>query len=176
MSGKTVKEKESNKTLHNYLILITIFIICIGFVLYLCKWYQVYETYQKETPVIRDSLQEIVNDELEHYVVDNPTTVIYMCTATDDVCRSFERDFKKLLKKKNYYDQIVYLNLTDLDQESFVQLFNERYSYKTPLTTHYPAFVLFEDGKITSVLQGNEKRALTVTMVKQFLELNDIGE
>ena len=34
----------------------------------------------------------------------------------------------------------------------------------------------FEDGKIDSVLQGKEDKPLTITKVKQFLELNQIGE
>ena len=35
-----------------------------------------------------------INDDLDHYVLDNPTTIIYMCTANDDECRNFEKDFK----------------------------------------------------------------------------------
>ncbi len=180
MKGK-VKEKEKelepvpSKT-HNYIILIILFVACIAFVLYICQVYKLSVEEKKKVPIISGYLMEIYHNDLEHYVLDNPSTVIYMCTANDDTCRSFERDFKKLLKKKNYNEEIIYLNLTDVDQEEFVKSFNEKYHYKIELTTHYPAFVYFEDGNVDHILQGSEKKPLTITKVKQFLELNHIGE
>jgi len=172
-----VKIKEDKKkAIHNYFLLVLLFGVTVGLVLYLCKWYNVYHEYQKETPVIRGAIMEIVNDDLEHYILDNPTAVIYMCTAKDDECRNFEKDFKKLLKKRDYNNEIIYLNLSNLNQDEFVESFNNKYNYKIKLTTHYPAFVLFEDGKVVSVLQGSKNKPLTVVKVKQFLELNEIGE
>ena len=70
----------------------------------------------------------------------------------------------------------IYLNLTDLDQDVFVNSFNEKYKYKTKLTTNYPAFVLFEDGEIKTILQGNKEEELDLVKVKQFLDLNKVGE
>ena len=168
--------EEKKPNVHNYFILSIIFIAVMCLVIYLCKWYNVYDEYQKETPIIRGSLQEIVSEDLEHYVLDNPVAVIYMCTSSDDACRSFEKGFKKLLSKRDYNTQIIYLNLSGIDQDSFVKDFNEKYMKKNKLTTNYPAFVLFQDGKAISILQGSSSKPLTVTKVKQFLEINDIGE
>ena len=170
------KSKENNKTVKNYILLILLFVASIGIIFYLRELYKVNKAEQLKTPVIDGAFLEIYETDLEHYVLDNPTTVIYMCTADNEKCRVFERDFKKLLKKKNYNDQIIYLNLTDLDQDIFVSSFNEKYKYKTKLTTNYPAFVLFEDGEIKNILQGNDKEELTLVKVKQFLDLNKIGE
>ncbi len=170
-----VDEKEKKK-IHNYFILSLIFLLSMGFVLYLCELYNVNDAEKKKTPVIDGMLYEIYNDDLEHYLLDNSTTVIYMCTANKDACRLFERDFKKLLKMEEYNDQLVYLNLTDLDQEKFVKEFNDKYNYKIKLTTNYPAFVLFDEGKIKKIIQGDEENKLTVTKVRQFLEANEIGE
>jgi len=167
--------KEKNK-LKNYLILLLLFVASMGFVLYLCELYKVNEEEQKKIPVIDGLIYEIYNDDLEHYILDNPTTVIYMCTANGDACRLFERDFKKILKKNEYNDKLVYLNLTDLDQNKFVKEFNDKYNYKIELTTNYPAFVFFEEGKVKKVLQGKKDKQLTVEKVKQFLEVNEIGE
>ena len=170
------KKKENKSIIHNYIILIVLFLVCIGVVLYLCKVYKINEEEALKVPVIDGYLSEIYQEDLEHYILDNPTAVIYMCTANGEECRTFERDFKKLLKKRDFNNEIIYLNLTDLDQEDFVRRFNEQYHYKIELTTEYPAFVLFEDGKVSSVLQGSSKKPLTVTKVQQFLELNEIGE
>lgn len=173
------KKKEDLKTkkkIHNYIILFVIILLSVGIVLYLCRWYEVYDEYEKEIPVIRDSLLEITNEDLEHYILDNPTAVIYMCTASSESCRSFEKDFVKLIQKEELGDKIIYLNLSNVDQEQFVKEFNEKYPYKVELTTNYPAFVIFEDGKVHSMLQGKENKKLTVSKVNQFLDLNKIGE
>ena len=173
---EVVEEENVNHKFHNYFILVLLFIVCICFVLYLCRLYKINDEEQKKIPVINGLLSEIYSDDLEHYVVDNSSFVIYMCTANDDNCRSFEKNFKKLLKKKNYQDSVIYLNLTGVSQEEFVNDFNNKYNYKINLTTDYPAFIYFEDGEVQSILQGSSEKKLSVTKVKNFLELNNIGE
>ena len=174
MSNK--KAKDEKKSIHNYIVLVVVFLLCASLVLYLCKLYKVYDEYQKETPVIRGTLQEIISDDLEHFVLDNPSALIYVCTSNDNICRDFEKDFKKLINKFELADSIIYLNTTNLDQNQFVNDFNSKYHYKVDLTTNYPAFILFEDGKIINILQGDDKDKLTITEVKHFLKINKIGE
>ena len=108
--------------------------------------------------------------------MENPSTVIYMCTASWDACRSYEKEFKKLIEKKELKDTIIYLNLSNLDQESFVNDFNNKFKFKNKLTTNYPAFVIFRDGEISQILQGRKNKKLTIGNTKQFLELNEISE
>ena len=170
-----MKEVATRNKVHNYLILIVLFSVCIGFIIYLCELYKVNYEEKKKTPVISGYLMEIYNEDLEHYLLDNPASVIYICAANDEKCRTFERDLKKLLRKKDYENDIIYLNITDTNKENFMNTFNSKYSLKVKLSS-FPAFVLFEDGKIKSIIQGNEKKDLTITKVKQFLELNEIGE
>lgn len=170
------QEEKERSLFKRYLILIFVFVACMSLVIYLCRWYKVYDDYQKEIPIIRGTLSEITDVDLEHYILDNPSTVIYMCTASDEVCRSFEKDFKKLVVKREYTDKIIYLNLSGLDQDKFVEDFNNKYSFKIKLTTDYPAIVMFEDGKITSLLQESDKRDFTISTVKDYLDLNMIGE
>ena len=161
-------EKKKNY-LKNYILLIILFACCIFFTIYFCKWYNVYKEYERETPVIRGSLSEITVDDLEHYVVDNSSAIIYMCTANDDECRAFEKDFKKYIHKNSITDEIVYLNLTGVDLEQFVQSFNQKYKYKIKLNGHYPAFVVFDEGRIISLLQGNKNKKITIRRFKTLL-------
>lgn len=169
----TSKEKNYKK---NYIILGLVFLVCIGLVLYLRQWYKVYDEYQKESPVIRGALQEIVPDDLEHYILENPTSIIYMCTAKDETCRDFEKDFKKYVNKKEYNDFIIYLNLSDVDTYEFVEHFNNKYPYKKKLTEKYPAIVIFRDGAIDGLVQEKDSSKLTISKVDTFLELNKIEE
>lgn len=169
------KKFEKEITTKNYIIITLICLFTIGLTLYLCSCYKVYKESQKEIPVIRGTLSEITKEDLNHYVTENQSTVIYMCTASDDKCRSFEKDFKKLIDKKELQDSVVYLNLTNVDQEQFIKDFNNKYPYKVKLTTNYPAFVAFEDAKVVNVLQEKDKK-LTISKTESFFELNQVGE
>lgn len=171
-----VKEESTKNFIKNYILLGIIFACTIFLTLYICKWYQVYEDYQKEIPIIRDSLSEITTDDLDHYVIDTPNVIIYMCTANEEVCRSFEKDFKKFVHKNDVSDYVTYLNLTGVEKDSFLDSFNRKYHYKVKLNGNYPAFVAFQDGNVTSILQGTKEKKLTISKVQNFLELNMLEE
>lgn len=166
-----------NKPLKNYIILGVIFVAVILLVWYCRRWYFVVTDYKKETPVIRGTLNyEITANDFDSYIMENPSSVIYMCTSKDDNCRSFEEDFKKFVVKKNLQDVIIYLNLSDSDIDSFVNSFNEKYKYKIKLTKNYPLLVEFTDGKVTGIVQGSKEKRLTLTKVKNFIDINKIGK
>lgn len=158
----------------NYIILAILFIAVVMLVLYLCNLYLVYDAHQRNIPVIRDTLFEIQPDEVEHYVMENPTTVFYMCTASNENCRDYEKDFKKLILKDELQSAIVYVNLSDVDQDEFADTFNAKYPYKVSLKTNYPALVVFEDGEISSLLQAASGEKLTISDTSQFIKLNKI--
>lgn len=160
----------------NYIILVVLFVAIVALVLYLCNLYHVYDEHQREIPVIRGTLSEIQPDELEHYLMENPTSVIYMCTASDESCRDYEKDLKKLVEKKELQESIIYVNLSDIDQLEFIDKFNAKYPYRVSLKKNYPAFVAFEDGKVRSILQADKDDELTISETEQFIELNQIEE
>lgn len=170
-----MKVSQKKVAFKNYIILVVLFLITIALTLYFSKCYYVYHDSIKEIPVIRGTLSEISSEELDHYILENPNCNIYMCTASDPKCRTFEESFIKLIKKKNLQDDIVYLNLSDVNQEEFIKKINEKYPYKIELTTNYPAIIMFEDNRVSNLLQENNKE-LTIVKTKQFIELNKIGE
>ena len=169
-------KKKKNKT-KNYIILGVLFLVCIGLTLYFCKWYQVLDEEEKQVPVIRGVLPEITNQELDHFVLENPSTAIYMCTASDTNCRKYESKLIKIIQKYELENYMIYLNLSDIDRNEFVDSFNDKYKYKKgKLTTYYPAIVVFNEGKITNMLQGSKDKKLTIEKTKSFIEINKIGE
>ncbi len=160
----------------NYVILVILFVAIVALVFYLCDLYHVYDEHQREIPVIRDTLSEIQPDELEHYIMENPTTVIYMCTSFEDNCRDYEKDLKKLVEKDELQDRIIYVNLSDVNQDEFVDNFNTRFPYRVSLKKRYPVFVVFENGKVRSILQADKNDRLSISETEQFLELNQLEE
>ena len=168
------KEKERKIEIKNYLILALIFIATIALTLYLCNVYSVYEESKRQIPVIRGTLSEITSEELDHYISENPTVILYMCTPSNMVCRNYEKDLKKYVLQEELQEEIIYLNLTEEESANYATAFNEKYSSKIKLTNNYPALIIFEDGRVTHLLQGKEK--LTITKTKNFMDLYRIGE
>lgn len=167
----------NKKIVKNYFILALIFLAVVLLVWYICKWYTVCNDYKKEIPVIRGTLNyEITESDFEHYILENPSSVVYMCTASEEKCRDFERDFKKIVVAKNLQDSIIYLNLSNTDIDSFVKDFNNKYNYKIKLTKNYPLLVEFTDGKVTGLVQGEDGNSLSISKMKQFIEIHKIGK
>ena len=170
------KEEQRKIGLKNYLILLAIFVVATLITLYLCNVYNVYQESKKQIPVIRGTLSEITSQELEHYLYDNPTSMIYICTASNETCRKYEKDLKKYVNREHLQETIIYLNILEEEKKSFTEDFNNKYTKKLKLKENYPALVIFEEGKETHLLQGKENEKLTITKTKQFMDLHKIGD
>lgn len=168
--------KENKIPVKNYFILAFIFLIGIGLTMYFCKWYEVIDKEKKQTPVIRGVIPEISSQELDNYVLENPTTVLYLCTSDNMKCRNFEKDFKKYIVKESMENYIVYVNLTNINQVNFVKSFNNKYEFKTKLTPNYPALIYFNDGRISDMIEGTSSNKLTISKAKDFFKKNKIGD
>ena len=169
------KKNEKSIPIKNYVLLLVLFLLTFLLVYYLYRWYVVYSDYQSQIPVIREYLSEVTEQEMEHYIQENPTAVVYVCTAADIECRNFEKNFKKLVEKDSLKDYVTYVNLTDENKDTFVERFNQKYPHKKIKLTNYPAIIVFEDGIISDILQADEDDKMSVTEVKQFLKSNKVG-
>lgn len=159
----------------NYIILLILFLLTFLLTYYIYRWYVVYSNYQNNIPVIKDSLVELTEEEMEHYISDNPTTTIYICTASDINCRNFEKSFKRFVDQKVLKEYIAYVNLSNNDENGFIDRFNSRYHYRKSALSKYPALVYFEDGQISDILQETATEKITISDVKQFIKRNKIG-
>ena len=173
---KTQKEtKEERKiTPKNYAILALIFIVATIITLYLANVYTVYQESKLEIPVIGDTLSEITSEEIEHYISENPSTILYICTASDQKCRTYEKDLKKLIVREELQEYIVYLNLKPEEREKFTESFNKHYSKRLKLTANYPALVALDEGKVIHLLQSKKNEKLTITKTQQFIDIHNI--
>lgn len=170
------KKNERKVGVKNYLILVLIFIVATVITLYLCSVYKVYQESKLEIPVIRGTLSEITSEEVDHYISENPTTFLYICSASNLSCRNYEKDLKKLVKREELQEVMVYINITDSEKDKFTEAFNAKYTKRVKLSTNYPAIVAIEDGKVINLLQAKENEKLSITKTNQFIDLNTIGE
>lgn len=167
MKTKAVNLKKPFK---NYVILGVILVLTVLAVIYLSLWYQKWKEYQDAIPILRGIVPEITEVELSHYVQESDQAVVYFCSPSNETCRHFENDLKKIILKQELKDVITYLNLeNDTHANVILGDLTTKYQVTQPLTS-YPGFLLFIDGKVEKVLQGSTYHNLTISEVEQFLK------
>ncbi len=165
-------KKTKNIPQRNYVILISIYVVVIILVLYLASWYSTYQKYQNEIPVLQDVVSEIKPNEVDHYLMENPSTILYICSVSDKNCREFEESMKSPLQKNNYQD-ITYINLEGIDdKKSFIRELLDKYNGTDFTISRVPCLIKFTDGKITNVTDGLNGKILTRDEALNFIDSN----
>lgn len=167
-----VKKEESVRKIKskNYLILGFIFIITLIIVLVLRQWYISYRNYQLTIPVLKDLLKEVTIQEMDHYIIDNPDTIIYIEVTEDENSRNVAKELKSVIKERNLANKIVYLSLSSVsDKEKYLNDFSDKYLSGEKLE-YYPALVLFIDGKIEAYVSKSKNQHLNVGQIEQLFD------
>lgn len=146
-------DKQKKKPMKNYMIILAIYLLTIIIVIYLCNWYQNDKEYRDMIPELQGVIPEVTEVELNHYITENEKTLLYTCIASNDICRDFEKDLKKMILKRELKDSIIYLNLQDeLKAPVLLNTLKSTYKIQNNLS-NYPLFILFENGKVVDTLQ-----------------------
>lgn len=155
--------------------LIIIYVIVIALVLYAASWYQTFKDYKSTIPVLRNTVSEITTTELDHFILENPDGVVYMCVANNNECRSFDSDLKKKLLKSGLQTAITYIDLQDVGSRmDYINNVFQNYGDGNNIT-NTPLFLAFEDGKIVSYLGTTDTTKLTITDAIKFIRKYSSG-
>lgn len=159
----------------NYVTLAIIYLVVIVVVLYVASWYSTYQNYKTTIPVLRNIVSEINTEELDHFVLENPDGVVYMCVATDPACRSFDTNLKKELLKNGLQDSITYIDLQGVaNKENYINSIFANYGMSSNIN-NTPLFLAFENGKIVSYLGEGEATKLTIEETIKFIKKYRVG-
>lgn len=159
----------------NYITLTIIYVVVIALVLYAASWYQTYKDYKSTIPLLRNTVSEITTTELDHFVLENPDGVVYMCVANNNECRTFDSSLKKELLKNGLQTAITYIDLQDTaSKEEYINSVFQTYGDGSDITDT-PLFLAFEDGKIVSYLGTTDTTKLTTTDAIKFIRKYSTG-
>lgn len=176
MAKKKVEKKEEIRKIpmKNYIIIAIIFIVSISLMVFLKNWYQSYQDYEKTIPVLDGVISEVRYNEIDNYIIDNQSVIIYIGVADDEDCRTLEKGLKKIIEKRHLKDKIVYFNISDVsDRELLLKEFNDKYVVENKIYT-YPAIILMEDGKVVDFRSKNASQNLFASDVEQLLDEYEI--
>ena len=172
-----VNEKKEEKRVipnKNYIIVAVIFIITIGLMFFLRNWYISYQDYENTIPVLTGVISEVKYTEIDNYLNDNPSVVIYMGDVKDSDCREFELDLKQLIENKQIKDKVIYYNITDVKNKNLLlKEFNDKYTLNNKISS-YPVVMIFEDGKIVDYRSKTASKNLTISDINLLFNEYDV--
>lgn len=165
------------KKVKNYILLILICTIAIVASWYIFKEYR--ENLNKPIfSLVPTTLVEVNYEELENYIADNPTTMIYLSARKGNNISNFEEKFADYLKDNNLNSSIVYFDVNKVDENTLTKMKVNYFStelLKIELKA-FPNILVFEDGKVVDVLYEEEHK-ISINDVKKLMikygELND---
>ena len=165
MLMKNVKPK-------SYFVLGLIIVATIIVSFYLFSWYKHYNDNKLSNSVISDTLMEVKYDDLDSVLRERDFLIVYMCTTSEKMCRSFEAKFKDYVANNNLNDDIVYLSLGfKNDENDYSVKIYDRYKgiNLVKKINKYPTLLVFKSGEIIDILSSSDK-VLSLSQIDDFLK------
>lgn len=164
----------------NYYLLALLVVVTLSLLYFCVNWYQKYQNSKLSQPEIATVISEVKKEELSNYLMDNPNIVIYFTISEDEKVRAFEKDLKKYILDYDLQEQIVYVNTSTIDGDSFYSDFVDNYfandlKRKNLTLAYVPNMVVVKDGKVQDILVKYESD-INLDDVKRFLNQNEVVE
>ncbi len=156
----------------SYFVLGLIIVATIIVSFYLFSWYKHYNDNKLSNSVISDTLMEVKYDDLDSVLRERDFLIVYMCTTSEKMCRSFEAKFKDYVANNNLNDDIVYLSLGFKNDENDYSIkIYDRYKgiNLVKKINKYPTLLVFKSGEIIDILSSSDK-VLSLSQIDDFLK------
>lgn len=141
----------------NYVILFVILLATVASAFYVRTWYITNKEYYSRNSVVKDIVREINIDELSNYIVENPKFILYVSSGVNSEIKSFEGDLRKLIKKHDISEDVVYLNVDNVSTNYLydsLKGFSGSDKIGKNIIDSNSSLYIFIDGKIVGVLNN----------------------
>ena len=143
--------------LKNYVILSVIILSTVICVFYFRGWYITTKEYYSKNSVIRDVVREINAYEISNYTLESPKFMLYVSSGTNNDVKKFENRFKKIIKKYELGEDVLYLNTDNVDLNvlySNLNGFSSNNKISSLIVENKSSLYIFDEGKIIVVLNN----------------------
>ena len=156
--------------LKNYVILCVIVLFTVISVFYVRSWYITSKEYYSRNSVIKDVVREINVDEISNYILESPKFMLYVSSGADTDIKGFENDFKRIIKKFELGEDIIYLNTDNVEYDLYSNLdsFASSSKISSLISDSKASLYVFSDGKIVGVL--NNVNNYSDKQIKSFMK------
>lgn len=150
--------------LKNYVILVVITVVFVFLVFYMRDWYNMTRVYYNGGSLILDVSTKINQEELGNYALENPNFILYVSSGYNDDTKKFEKDFKKYITK-NHINNIVYLDASEIDINSFNAYLKNNYALNSNVSSKITdnqniTIYDFDNGKISHVIANADNQSM----------------
>ena len=163
---KNEKKREIPKK--NYIYLSIILLGSILFLTYIYNWFEAYNENKLNIGIMNNYLTVINYNELDDYIIENKDAIIYVSVLGNKSINKFEEKFKNNIMDNNLKNDILYLDLTNENQEIVTR--------KLQIGTNYPYLVIYTNGKITDtyeIAKTNYNPRKTINYLNRIGATND---
>jgi len=165
--------KERKIPVKNYVIYGVIVVVTLLAVFYLNEWYKAYKISELNNSYIAKHVQELNYDEFNNYVQENPNGIVYIGITDSEECLNFEKKLYQVIKSNDLIEDMVFLNLTEISNQSNylsrVQTDYYNSGVSTPLT-NVPSVAIMRNGKFVDIIISEEDITLEKSNVVNLLE------
>lgn len=130
----------------NYFILFIVIVLSLLIAFYFRKWYKAYEDSYLSKSIVGNYLFEINYKELDNYLVENQSAIIYVSKVGNEKIRNFEKKFINAINQNDLKNKILYLNLNNYKGD-----INNKYTINDMNITSVPNISVFKNGKLDDI-------------------------
>ena len=150
--------------LKNYIILVVVAVLFVFLVFYMRNWYNMTRVYYNGGSLMLDVSTKLNQEELSNYALENPNFILYVSSGYDDNTKKFEKNLKNYINK-NHINNIVYLDASEIDINSFNAYLKNNYALNSNVAskiTHNQNITIydFDNGKISHVIASAENQSI----------------
>lgn len=164
---------EKKIPLKNYIILAVTLIITVILVIYFYLWQKAYEESKANTIIMDEYIQKINYNELNNYLIENKSTVIYSSVVGSQKTSNFEKKFIKVIQDNSLKNSILYLDLTEVVKNKTIK--KELLEKYPELNNNIkdPLIIIFNNDKVIRIYNIKDNNYNIDSLIK-FLEKEDI--
>ena len=151
----------------NYAILGIVIVATVLLIYYLYMWYEVYLENKLSSPIL-DKYMEVINyNELDDYLIERSSAIIYISVLENSEIREFEKKFKGLIKNRKIDRDILYMDVTN--DNTVASKIISKYSVDSVNNFSIPIVLVIDYGKIKSIFDIKEND-YNVNSLKSFID------
>lgn len=130
----------------NYFILFIVIVLSLLIAFYFRKWYKAYEDSYLSKSIVGNYLFQINYKELDNYLVENQSAIIYVSKVGNEKIRNFEKKFINAINQNDLKNKILYLDLSNYKGDT-----NDKYTINDKDITSVPNISVFKNGKLDDI-------------------------
>lgn len=130
----------------NYFILFIVIVFSLLIAFYFRNWYKAYEDSYLSKSIVGNYLFEINYKELDNYLVENQSAIIYVSKVGNEKIRNFEKKFINAINQNDLKNKILYLDLSNYKGD-----INNKYTINDMNITSVPNISVFKNGKLDDI-------------------------